>query len=113
MEFKREGTSNSKPPLLDGSGNYPYWKVRMIAFLRLIDYDVWKILENGYTPPTMVVEGKKKFPNPRLIGPKEIGTRPTGIIKPLMPYTMVFHTQNFVEFSLVKLRKRHGTENRA
>ena len=46
MVLNREGTSTSKPPLLDGS-NYAYWKQMMIGFLKSIDDDVWDIVEEG------------------------------------------------------------------
>ena len=36
----------------------------MIAFLRAIDDQVWDIVVEGYTDPTMVVEGQTK-PKPR------------------------------------------------
>ena len=58
MEFTREGTSTNKPPLLEGSSNYAYWKVRMTAFLRSLDHDVWQTVVNGYNSPTVEVEGK-------------------------------------------------------
>ena len=48
MEFTRERTSTTKPPLLEGSGNYAYWKVRMTAFLHSLDHDVWQTVVNGY-----------------------------------------------------------------
>ena len=57
MVLNREGTSTSKPPLLDGS-NYAYWKQRMIGFLKSIDDDVWDIVEEGYSKPTIVADGK-------------------------------------------------------
>ena len=57
MDFNREGTSTNKPPLLDGT-NYAYWKVKMIAFLRAIDGQVWDTVVQGYADPTMIVNGK-------------------------------------------------------
>ena len=56
MIFNREWTSTSKPPLLNGS-NYAYWKQRMIGFLKSIDDDVWDIIEEGYSKPTIVANG--------------------------------------------------------
>ena len=49
--------STTKPPLLDGN-NYPYWKVRMIAFLRTIGDQVWDIVVDGYSDPTVVADGQ-------------------------------------------------------
>lgn len=57
MDFNRERTFTNKPPLLDRT-NYPYWKVKMIAFLRAIDDQVWDIVVEGYTDPTVVVDGQ-------------------------------------------------------
>jgi hypothetical protein len=31
-----------KPPFFDGT-NYPYWKIRMSAYLQSIGYKVWEI----------------------------------------------------------------------
>ena len=63
MVLNREGTSTSKPPLLDGS-NYAYWKQMMIGFLKSIDDDVWDIVEEGYSKPTIVADGKT-IPKPK------------------------------------------------
>ena len=74
----------------------------MIAFLRSIDYDVCEFVKNGTLHPLWSLI-RKGFPNPRLIGPKVIRTRPIGMTKPLMPYIMLLSAQNFAEFSLLKL----------
>ena len=60
MEFNRKETSMIKFPLLDGT-NYAYWKIRMIAFLRAIDYQVWDIIMDGYSDPTVVVDRQTKL----------------------------------------------------
>ena len=39
------------PHLFDGT-NYAYWKVRMRAFLQLLDGNVWQAVEIGWTKPT-------------------------------------------------------------
>ena len=57
MVLNRKGTSTSKPLLLDGS-NYAYWKQMMIEFLKSIDDDVWDIIEEGYSKPTIVADSK-------------------------------------------------------
>ena len=44
----REGDmerGSSKPPLFDGT-NYPYWKIRMSAYLQSIGSRVWEICED-------------------------------------------------------------------
>ena len=42
------------PPHFDGN-NYAYWKVRMKAFLKLIDEIVWNSVEYGWKKPTTPV----------------------------------------------------------
>ena len=43
--------SLNAPPFFDG-GNYAFWKVRMRAFLCVIDESVWDFVKNGYVKPT-------------------------------------------------------------
>lgn len=57
MKFNRGGTSTTKPPLLDRT-NCAYWKVMVIAFLRAIDDEVWDVVEECYTRPTVVADGQ-------------------------------------------------------
>ena len=57
MDFNREWTFTNKPPLLDGT-NYVYWKVRMIAFLKVIDDQVWDTVVEEYFDPTVTVDGQ-------------------------------------------------------
>lgn len=66
MEFNRESTSTTKPPLLGGSNN-AYKKVRMISFLISIDDEVWDSVEDDYTRPTIVADGQT-VPNQKLNG---------------------------------------------
>ena len=47
------GQSLVIPPLFDGT-NYPYWKVRMRAFLQSLDEKVWQAVEIDWTKPTKV-----------------------------------------------------------
>ncbi|GAA0172340.1 hypothetical protein LIER_26185 [Lithospermum erythrorhizon] len=51
MEAGKEGGSITRPPLLDGK-NYPYWKARMITFLKFSNTKTWKAILTGWTPPT-------------------------------------------------------------
>ena len=44
-----EGQSIHRPPFFDGI-NYNYWKCRMQVYLKSIDFDLWDIIINGYTP---------------------------------------------------------------
>nr|CAD1837201.1 unnamed protein product [Ananas comosus var. bracteatus] len=60
-----EGQSIARPPCFTGS-NYTNWKVRMQIFLQSLDFDLWDIVENGYTKPitatsTWKAEDKGKF----------------------------------------------------
>lgn len=52
MEFHR-GNLNTPPPF-DGN-NFPYWKVRMEAFLHALGDDVWAAVVDGYIIPTKSV----------------------------------------------------------
>ena len=56
MDSIREGNSMVRPPLLDGS-NYSFWKARMRSFLKSIDEKVWQSVMNGWTEPTITVDG--------------------------------------------------------
>ncbi|KAA0062616.1 gag-pol polyprotein [Cucumis melo var. makuwa] len=53
MDFVREGTSTTKPPMLDGT-NYGYWKAKMIAFLKSVDSRSWKSVLTGWEPPSII-----------------------------------------------------------
>ncbi|KAG9446372.1 hypothetical protein H6P81_012500 [Aristolochia fimbriata] len=53
----KDGGSSARPPLLEGT-NYPYWKARMIAYIKSIDEDVWLTVLEGWTRPTIELEGK-------------------------------------------------------
>ncbi|TYK14138.1 gag-pol polyprotein [Cucumis melo var. makuwa] len=56
MEIIREGSSASRPPILDGK-NYSYWKPRMIFFIKTLDKKAWRALVAGYDPPMITVNG--------------------------------------------------------
>ena len=47
-------------PHFDGN-NYAYWKVRMKAFLKLIDERVWNSIEYGWEKPTTPVSEWQTF----------------------------------------------------
>ncbi|GJY68516.1 ribonuclease H-like domain-containing protein [Tanacetum coccineum] len=47
----------SKVPMLKQS-EYKLWRMRMEHYIQMIDYSLWKVIENGNAPPvTKVVEG--------------------------------------------------------
>ncbi|KAA0050403.1 gag-proteinase polyprotein [Cucumis melo var. makuwa] len=43
MECQHEGCATNRPPLLDGT-NYGYWKARMMAFLKSLDLNCWRVV---------------------------------------------------------------------
>ena len=51
MSFFAEGGSITRPPLLNDS-NYPYWKVRMRAFIKSQEERAWRSILTGWTPPS-------------------------------------------------------------
>ncbi|CAJ2663332.1 gag-protease polyprotein [Trifolium pratense] len=51
----KDGGSLNRPPVLDGS-NYDYWKARMVAFLKSMDYRAWKTIIKGLTHPIFTAE---------------------------------------------------------
>ena len=53
MSIFAEGSSIVRPPLLHDS-NYPYWKVRMKAFIKSLNEKAWKSILTGWSPPTDV-----------------------------------------------------------
>ncbi|GKD97646.1 hypothetical protein Tco_1381543 [Tanacetum coccineum] len=47
----------SKVPMLK-PGEYEIWKMRIEQYIQMIDYALWKVIENGATlPKTKIVEG--------------------------------------------------------
>lgn len=50
MSIFAEGTSITRPPLLTYT-NYPYWKVRMRAFIKSQNERAWRSILTGWTPP--------------------------------------------------------------
>ena len=54
MDWPKEGSSTTRPPLLDGT-NYPYWKAKMRAFLKSIDERVWKAVINVQKSTTLII----------------------------------------------------------
>ncbi|KAG9444874.1 hypothetical protein H6P81_016214 [Aristolochia fimbriata] len=53
----KDGGSSTRPPLLEGI-NYPYWKAKMTAYIKSIDEDAWLSVLEGWSHPTVVLEGK-------------------------------------------------------
>ncbi|GKF98257.1 hypothetical protein Tco_0297040, partial [Tanacetum coccineum] len=49
--------TTSKVPMLK-LGEYKIWKMRIEQYIQMIDYALWKVIENGVTlPKTTTVEG--------------------------------------------------------
>ncbi|KAG9442737.1 hypothetical protein H6P81_018591 [Aristolochia fimbriata] len=58
--YHKEGASNTRPPLLDGT-NYAYWKAKMRIYIKAQDERAWRSVEDGWEPPTVEVgEGADK-----------------------------------------------------
>ena len=58
MDLMKKGGSTSRPPFLDGT-NYGYWKARMRSFIKSIDEKAWRLVIQGWEPPTKTyAEGK-------------------------------------------------------
>ncbi|KAK8578906.1 hypothetical protein V6N13_142163 [Hibiscus sabdariffa] len=55
-----ESQSITKPPFFNGD-NYPYWKNRMMLFIKSNDYQVWDVVEDGPFIP-MKREGERLIP---------------------------------------------------
>ena len=53
-----EERSNNRPPPSNGD-NYAYWKACMRIHIQSIDWKIWGMIEDGYTSPTIEVDGKK------------------------------------------------------
>lgn len=51
-----EGAGTGRPPLFNGT-HYSYWKNRMRIFIESMEFDLWTIVEEGYTKPTITTEG--------------------------------------------------------
>ncbi|KAG9453482.1 hypothetical protein H6P81_006386 [Aristolochia fimbriata] len=52
--YLKEGASNTRPPLLDGS-NYSYWKAKKQIYIKAQDEKAWKTIEKGWCLPTKVI----------------------------------------------------------
>ena len=63
MNLFCEGGSASRPLLLDGT-NYPYWKVRMRAFIKALDEKAWRTILTGWTHLTKIDNARKTIIKP-------------------------------------------------
>ncbi|KAL4348335.1 hypothetical protein GQ457_17G015400 [Hibiscus cannabinus] len=59
-----ESQSITKPPFFNGD-NYPYWKNRMMLFIKSNDYQVWDVVEDGPFIP-MKREGDRLIPKVKM-----------------------------------------------
>jgi hypothetical protein len=48
---KLEGFSRNRDPLFDGS-NYSFWSIKMRTYLMALGFDIWSVVNNGYTTLT-------------------------------------------------------------
>ena len=65
MSFLKEGGSVERPSLFDGT-NYPYWRVRIRAFISAFDEKAWKSLLIGWNTRTKMDDEGKIVPKPEL-----------------------------------------------
>ena len=49
LQEMKNSVSFAKPPLLDDK-NYSYWKVRVKAYIKVIDESAWRSILIGWTP---------------------------------------------------------------
>ena len=47
----------SKVPMLV-TGEFPMWKVRMMQYIRMVDYNIWEVIMSGNTLPKDGPDGK-------------------------------------------------------
>ena len=53
-----ESRSKNRLPLFIGT-NYAYWKACMRIHIQSINWKIWSMIKDGYTSPTIEVDGKK------------------------------------------------------
>ncbi|GJT23174.1 hypothetical protein Tco_0893111 [Tanacetum coccineum] len=60
----------SKVPMLK-PGEFEIWRMRIEKYIQIIDYALWKVIENGNSAPkTIVVEGVEKVIPPTTVEEK-------------------------------------------
>ncbi|KAG9450369.1 hypothetical protein H6P81_010334 [Aristolochia fimbriata] len=64
--YHKEGASNTRPPLLDGT-NYAYWISKMKTYIKAQDERAWRSVEDGWEPLT--VEAGKDADVKRVVKP--------------------------------------------
>ena len=57
MEIAREGSSTTRPHILDEK-NYSYWRTRMTSFIKSLDVKAWKAFKVRWTQTMVTVDGK-------------------------------------------------------
>lgn len=73
MQLFWEGGSINRPTMLDDT-NYPYWKACIRAFLKAMDEYVWLLVVNGWSPPTVFIDGEIRTKLANKSGAKELET---------------------------------------
>ena len=48
----QEGHSITRPPMFNGT-DYTYWKTRMRIFLISMDFELWNLVENGFSKSSL------------------------------------------------------------
>ncbi|GAV68055.1 zf-CCHC domain-containing protein/DUF4219 domain-containing protein/UBN2 domain-containing protein [Cephalotus follicularis] len=59
-----ESKNISKPPFFDGN-NYSHWKAKMTIFIQSLDYNLWDLIVDGPSLPTIRSENGDVLPKPR------------------------------------------------
>ena len=63
----KEGQSTIRLPYFNGN-DYPYWNTRMRIYLQALDYEIWKIVNDGPFMPTTKNKEREEIPKPSSCG---------------------------------------------
>ncbi|GKE26179.1 hypothetical protein Tco_1441563 [Tanacetum coccineum] len=103
----------SKVPMLKPS-EYELWMMRMEQYILMIDYSLWKVIENGNAPPiTKVVEGVETTVAPTTAEEKaqrrlELKARSTLLMGILNEHQLKFNSIKDAKSLLHAVEKRFG-----
>ncbi|GJY22076.1 hypothetical protein Tco_0394642 [Tanacetum coccineum] len=107
----------SKVPMLK-PGEFEIWRMRIEQYIQMIDYALWKVIENGNTTPkSIVVEGVEKIIPPTTAKEKaqkrlEVKARSTLMMGIPNEHKFKFNFIKDAKLLLEAIKKRFG-ENAA